>query len=377
MGRVPLDAAEREVDRVKNEVFDSMSQLIRRSGRIKAGVADELLAVEGAIYHGSAQVPPGQVEWLGENPTQAEDVGRMKNSARGVEARGVEAAYCGSEAAPLTFADLPEDHEDAFEQRLEGDPEFLKENILRVQSQEVVKKLTAGNERYMVIGPPVMTRWQPDYLPRKDTGGDAIVLCGTSGQVRSPEMLFQANPGELLVHRTCGAISGRQCGCALRSLESLMRQHTEVCLLLILGDVLDPVMNTALTQVQCLSSPLRPANAQMAIDQLGPSVIHAWRKACQTMQDGSLSVSKQKEDLVRYATELHAIYVQDRILRDSKHILDLCAGLNPRLQIQSAIVDKDGSVRWLGGPANMQRYVELRARAERHQRKGLGLSKKV
>jgi len=369
LGRVPGDASQGRILTVKNQVFHHMETLIKKSRTVKAGVADEELQVHGAIYHGSAQMPPGNVEWLGTNPDQEGIVGKMVNSCSPQEFQ--RKTFDGQE----TCADRPEDHVNALELRLEKDPTFLIANVKKILSGEVITQLQDGNKRFLTAGTPVLSRWQPDYLPRKDKEANVIVLCGANGAVRSPEVLFHSQPGDLLIHRTCGAISGRRDGAALTYLESLVHQHREVTLLLILGDVLDPAINTAVTQVQCLSNPLRPENAQMAIDQLGPSAVYAWRDACQNMPEGSLSESEQQEGLVRYAAELHALYVQDRLLRDSKMILDLCKEPHPRLEIRSAVVDKDGSVRFLGKPTDIEKYVERFNRVEKHQRKGLGLSK--
>lgn len=228
--------------------------------------------------------------------------------------------------------------------------------------------LEAGNQRYLDgVATPGADCWRPEVLANMAKIGIkpiALILAGANVEVRNPQYLFDSPPGELLVHRTCGAISGRRDGHALASLESLVTQNSEVSLLLILGDVRDPALSTAMAQVQRSRSLLRPANAQMAIEQLAPAVVHALREVA------SNGIEDEK-DMLALAAELHVSYVMERVMTDSDVILDLAKA--KRLQVQGAVVQWDGSVQFIGCHAEVQRFVEQRERVVRHRHKGLGL----
>merc|ERR1719498_186432 len=140
----------------------------------------------------------------------------------------MECHECGQ---PKEAQHFPPGYRISFGDNLEADEvaDFGGPSIAsKIPASKVLEKLQDGNERYVINSAPVLSRWQPDYLPQKDKPAKAIVLCGAHEEVRHPEYLFNAEPGDLLVHRTCGAISGRPEGCALSTLEMLVRQHPEV-----------------------------------------------------------------------------------------------------------------------------------------------------
>jgi carbonic anhydrase len=346
MHRSTPESSGRDILAIKLEVMQTMLQLLHSSKLIKAGVADGQLQVEGALYSGRAMSQGiGHVEWLGAHPEQAEIIHKIKHMGTTV--------LTGSMI--LSASDLP------------GEDQGPAQAAAAVD--ELLQTLKAGNRRYVTTGPPPLTRWRPEYLPKsKDKAAKVIVLAGANGEARIPEYLFDSSPGDILVHRTCGGLTGRCGGVSLSFLENLVRQHPEVQLLLILGDVLDPVMKAATTQVQRIATTLKCPNAQMAIEQLGPPVVHAWRQMQPTDLDAD---SQQQRDLAAHATELHVIYRLERVLRDSELIIGLVQA--NRLQVQGAIAQADGTVKFLGGHAGTDRLFDQRKRIEKHRRKGLRL----
>lgn len=336
LGRAPVDAPPATVQAVKEEVFSNMLRLLTQVKRIKSNVATGELQVEGAIYFGKAQVPPGHVEWLGAHPEQHVLVDKMI---------GIHADSGPMSMSMISVCLTAKDYV----------------AVPSAAAQMQMRNLQAGNQRYLANGPPSPARWSPQTL-KDQKEARAIILAGANGAVRPAECLFDSSPGELVVHRTCGAIAGRREGCALSYLEELVRQNPEVPLLLVLGDVLDPVVDTSAKQAQRITQPMRPYNAQIAVDQMGPAVV----KACRQMLPDC-----EQEDLVAYATELHVLYVQERMLRDSDYILGLVQ--SNKLEVQGAVVQADGSVRFMQGKPDVQRILEDRERANKYIRKGQGL----
>jgi len=324
-------------------VFKDMMLLLTSSHLVKAGVVDGRLQVEGAIYHIDCQVPVGLVEWLGTHPDQQSIT--KKNLGK------------TNTGLSLGVSDLPDEQVQASLQ-------------LR---QSVQSSLVAGNIRYLASGVPPRSRWFPDQLQelvQKATSPSVLIVAGANGDARNPQELFDSSPGELLVHRTCGAISGRREGSALRFLERLVKQNPDIPILLVLNDVRDPAVTSASTQVQRVTNNLKFSNAQMAMEQLAPVVVHALRQSPPNTEDAS-AASQQQKELITISTEMHVGYVMERLLMDSDVIFELSR--TGKLEVQGAIVQWDGAVRFIGGHADFQRVVEQRARAEKHNRKGLKL----
>jgi len=351
LGRVSTNADEYELENAKNEVFGAMRKVMIGSKVIRAGVIDGQLQVEGALYFGITQAPPGHIEWLGAHPDQHDCLHPNFAEHHRHDVPG--------STGILTASHLPVDQEPP------GSPSGT--------AQAVRRRLEAGNQRYLESGRPPLTRWRPEYLPKfKEKGAKAFILAGANGDVRSPEFLFDSSPGDLLVHRTCGAISGRRDGCSLTNLENLVRRNPEVRLLLVVGDVLDPVVGTATAQVQRLANLLRQTNAQMAIDQLGPAVIHAWREAHKMQSSSESTLDDQHQRiLVNLATKLHVHYVLERILRDSDFILEQVR--TKHIEVEGAVAYADGSIEFIGGHADVQRLLDQRSKVQKHKgRWGLG-----
>lgn len=342
LAQVPRETSYEGLQFIKEQVFNDMLMVLKSSKLIKAGVASGQLQLHGAVYHGHLQDPPGDVEWLGTHPEQTEVLQRMMQQS----------CSCSQVSSAASAPTSPA--------RCDDERSWM----------QVLESFRLGNERYMTDG-PLAARWRQESLAssaHKGAHPSALVLAGSSGEVRTPEHLFDVSAGEILVHRTCGAICGRREGCAFRFLENLVRQHPEVPLLLVVGDVCDPAVSTAMAQVQYSKHILKPSNAQMAIEQLAPAVVHALREVA---SEGIPLDRERQREVLTVATELHVSYVIERILCDSELILGLVQA--ERLHVEGAIAQWDGSVRFLGGHTDLQRIIQERERAERHRRKGLCL----
>jgi len=323
--------------------------LLQCSKLVKAGVADGQLQIQGAIYHGGLQMPPGIVEWLGTHPDQPSVLHKILQAPTTSQSMSV---------TNLSVEDLPPD-------------EALAQHEI---VQELLQALQAGNSRFLASGAPPASRWRAEKLAdlaETGTSPGVIILAGANGEVRAPENLFDAQVGDLAVHRTCGALSGRREGCAIGFLERQVKQNPGVPLLLILGDVRDPAVGLATAQVQRIASVLKSANAQMAMEQLAPAAVQCLRQMMDQDNQDQILDSQQQKELVAVATEFHVFYVMERLLLDSTFIFDQVR--SRRLQVQGAVVLWDGEVRMLGGHTDLPRVMEQRARADRHRRKGLKL----
>jgi len=89
------------------------------------------------------------------------------------------------------------------------------------------------------------------------------------------------------------------------------------------------------------------------------------------MSDKDCLDTQQQRELEATVTEFHIRYVQERILLDSDLIFDLVR--SGRLQVQGAVVQWDGTVRFIGGHPDFTRVADQRARIDRHRRKGFKL----
>lgn len=334
LAQAPAGAGEPEVSTIRENVFGDIMMLLKSSKLIRAGVADGQLQVEGAIYHGAANTSLGPVEWLGAHPSQGEVLHKILQ------------ANASSQLLPT------------MDMLVEQAPPGLVESVL--------KQLQAGNQRFLADGQSPHARWRPEKLAKlaeSSASPLALVLAGANGDVRAPEYLFDSGPGELLIHRTCGAISGRRGGCAISFLESMVRQHPDTCVLLIVGDVRDPAVSAATTQVQHLTSMMRPTNAQSCIEQLAPAVIHSLRAGAVT--------AEEQNRLVATVAQMHVFYVMERLLIDTDVVFERVR--TGRLEVQGAVAQMDGSVTFIGGHYDVQRVIDQRARIGRHRKKGLRL----
>jgi len=345
LGRAAADAPFDEVRGVKESVFNDMWKLLSMSTVIKAGVADGQLQVFGGIYRGDGDVemPPGQIEWLGGHPLQESVVAKM--------------ASLYPPSGVLSTQDVIEQ------------PSPTPCGTV----SQLMQDCLAGNERFL-RGDTQCSRndWKPQKLAALElanTRPKALILAGANRLVRAPERLLDAYPGELVVHRTCGAIGGRSQGCSVRFLEDLLNKHPSIPLLLVLGDVCDPAISLATTQVQRKTKVIKHPNAQMALEQITPAVVQALDAMG---SESELADAQKRLELADLTTELHIRYVLERLLIDSDLVIDRVA--MGKLEVQGAIVQADGSLRILGGP-DVHRLIGQKARVERHRRKGIGLGR--
>jgi carbonic anhydrase len=358
LGLVPVGATADEIRKAGERVFQDIWNIFGMSTIIKAGVADGQLQVWGGLYHATAmdgqwqterhrwtvadgltQTPPGLVEWLGQHPRQEAIIAAMAGMfppTTVLSARNLPGLVppTGGGMASATLQEL-----------LAGNRRSLGSKSQRFAS-EWTQKHVAGSGK---LG----------------TSPKAIVLASANGNVRAPERLFDTRPGELLVHRTCGAICGRRQGCAIHSLEEMLKSTSQIPVLFVLGDCNDPAISSAIAQVQCHTDVHKCPNAQLVMEQLAPAVVHALHV---TGQD-SVGNLNQKE-LALLTAQLHVLYVMERLHVDSDLVISLVS--SGKLEVHGAVVQPDGSLQMLQGP-DVQRLTAQRARLDRHKRKGVGL----
>jgi len=305
-------------------------------------------------------MPPGQIEWLGGHPLQESLLVKMAN------------LYPPSGVLS---------EQDAIEQ---------PSTTSRGTVDQLLQDCLAGNERFLRSDAQFACDWTPEKLESLELAGSgpkALVLAGSHRHVRAAERLLNASPGEFLVHRTFGAIGGRSqdCSirylenllaiggrsqdCSIRYLENLLDKHPSIPLLLVLGDVCDPAVSRAITQVQSKAKVLKHPNAQMALEQITPAAVHALGALG---EESAFKGAQQQLELTELTTELHIRYVLERLLIDADLVIDRVA--TGRLEVQGAIVQADGRLRMLGGP-DVHRLIGQKARVERHRRKGFGLGR--
>jgi carbonic anhydrase len=323
-----------------------MWKLLSLSTVVKAGVADGQLEVVGGIYHGDGDVekPPGQIEWLGGHPSQESAVSKMASL---YPPSGVLSA------------------QDVVEQKLPSPTS-------RGTVNQLLEDYLAGNTRFLHRDGQARSDWTAHKLATLQSTSSApktLVLSCANRLDRAPERLLDVRPGELLVHRTCGSIGGRSEGCSVRFLEDLLNKHAQIPLLLVLGDSCDPAISLAISQVKSKAKALKHPNAQMALEQITPAVVHAL-----AAMDGESEFNdhEQQPELAELTAELQIRYVLERLLIDSDLVIDRVA--MGTLEVQGAVVQADGSLRMLGGP-DVHRLIGQKARVERHRRKGVGLGR--
>jgi len=238
------------VQSARKQIYQEMKYVTSMSTPIRAAVADGQLQVIGALYHGTPPgTAPGQVEWLGQHPEQDNILGKMLTSSTG-----------GTDSETvLSVPDLP------------------TQAGVAERAEIAKKRLMDGNLRCCQGKQCAIYEWQESALARERENNYspqpvAFVLACASGHGGDPERLFDARPGELIVYRTCGGISGRRDGCAVDGLERVVRSSPDVPLLVVLGDASDPAMIHAWNQGNLKFHPLKASNAQMALDQLLPAV---------------------------------------------------------------------------------------------------------
>jgi len=345
LGRAAADALSNELGTVKEGVFEDMAKLLSMSTVIKAAVADGQLQVLGGVYHGDGNVdmPPGQIEWLGAHALQESIVAKMASL---YPPSGVLSA------------------QDVIEQ-----PSPTPHGTV----SQLLQDCLVGNERFLRSdGEGSCRDWKPHKLAAlalENISPKAVILSGASSLVRAPERLFDVGPGEFVVHRTCGGISGRSQGCSVRFLEDLLRKNPSIPLILVLGDVRDPAVSLAISKVQSKGKALKQHNAQAVVEQITPAVVHA----LSAMNLGiEFTDAQQQSELAELTTELLIRYVSERLLIDSDLVIDRVA--MGQLEVQGAVVEEDGRVRMLGGP-DVHRLIGQKARLERHRRKGIGLGR--
>lgn len=287
-------------------------------------------------------MPPGQIEWLGGHPLQESLLVKMAN------------LYPPSGVLS---------EQDAIEQ---------PSTTSRGTVDQLLQDCLAGNERFLRSDAQFACNWTPEKLESLELAGSgpkSLVLAGSHRHVRAAERLLNASPGEFLVHRTFGAIGGRSQDCSIRYLENLLDKHPSIPLLLVLGDVCDPAVSRAITQVQSKAKVLKHPNAQMALEQITPAAVHALGALG---EESAFKGAQQQLELTELTTELHIRYVLERLLIDADLVIDRVA--TGRLEVQGAIVQADGRLRMLGGP-DVHRLIGQKARVERHRRKGFGLGR--
>jgi carbonic anhydrase len=354
LGIAPVGALVQELQKIKEKVFRDIWNIFGMSTTIKAGVADGQLQVCGAIYHATAmdaqwqtrwtlvdglvQTPPGLVEWLGAHPRQEVIIAAM--------------AGMFPPTSILSAKNLAE----------------LLPPACDSIANTTLQELLAGNRRFLSshgkMGPKNWTSYQLANAAKVGRDPKAIVLASAHGSVHAPERLFDTQIGEMLVHRTCGAICGRRHGCAMHALEEMLKDNPRTPVLFVLGDVKDPVISSATSQVQSQSDVLKHPNAQLAMEQLAPAVVHALH----TMQGSCTNL--YQDELALLTTQLHVHYVMERLLVDSDLVINLVS--SGHLEVCGAVVQTDGSVHMLSKP-DVHRLIGQKARVDRHRRKGVGL----
>lgn len=370
-----------EEARVKEQVMNSIPYLFE-CGVIRCGVMTGMVELQGAMFLGSSG-EGGIVKWLGCHPDQSALVGDSNATfmKKYEQPQGMLQFHSATPAGrERTVLNAKEETPDERAERYKGGDTFAVsearikrqfEGELAESVQSVIEIFAEGNKRYLRGDQTAAKTWTCERLaqaPPDNKDALAVILCGACWEARHPMLLFDAEIGRIISHRSPGVTAGRtNIGGALGMLEDHLRNRGDAKLLLILEDVRDPLGVAAAQQCQNLTqAPRWGTNAQIALEEVLPTAFEAVKRV--NPPAGDIEGEKQQE-VVRETLKINVFYQMERILRGSDYISGLIA--DGQLAMHGALVMEDGSVDFLGLHPGLARLLYHRTAAERHRKKGL------